>query len=309
MALFLAVLLTVLPCSASWVSDIIGLDVNIPAGTINFGPPRPDRIPLMLQNLPQDAANFFLNPAGNALAVAIRQAKANVLRIGCGPASPQVIDALSPFMPSSVFSGVCWATLRPGFTLDTFAIQDGGAAAITLEDVIVFKDSASGFDPVLWAHELTHVLQYRRLGVEGFANLYTVAWNSLESEAYSFQNFVASRIGMQPSAPTWQRQYYSTTPNWNPMDGITQQQYVEQARLTINPQTCTHLERGVTNSVQVWNRCPIPIRVVTFQYQNMQNRSTFTNSCISAACTVMPGLYSAWPEFPGVITIGATMVW
>src|SRR5882672_8665684 len=160
-ALALVVLVSIPPCYASWFSDITGINIDIPAGTVNFGPPRPDRIPQMLQNLPKDTAQFFLNPVGGALAVAIRQAKASVRQQGCGPASQEVVDALAPFIPPSVFDGVCWATLRPGLTLDTLAIRDSGNAAITLEDTVVFRDSQSGFDPVLWAHELIHVLQYR----------------------------------------------------------------------------------------------------------------------------------------------------
>ena len=44
---------------ASWLSDITGVNIDIPRGQVTFGPPRPDRIPLMLQNLPKDATQFF----------------------------------------------------------------------------------------------------------------------------------------------------------------------------------------------------------------------------------------------------------
>jgi hypothetical protein len=59
--------------------------------------------------------------------------------------------------------------------------QDGGA--ITLDNIIVFFDgrdvNCEYADPQkkaaciwLWAHELEHVLQYDRLGIEGFAQAY-----------------------------------------------------------------------------------------------------------------------------------------
>ena len=207
-AIGLITLVSVPPCSASWLSDITGIDINIPAGSVNFGPPRPDRIPMMLQNLPKDAAQFFLSPFGGALAFEIRQNRESV-RQHCGPAPSEVITALTPFLPPEVFQGVCWAVVAPGFTLSSFAIQDG-AAAITLEDTIVFRDQASGFDPRLWAHELIHVLQYRRLGVEAFAAVYSASWKSLEDEAYNFQGFVSSRLNPGQGNPMWQNQYYQT---------------------------------------------------------------------------------------------------
>jgi uncharacterized protein DUF4157 len=43
---------------------------------------------------------------------------------------------------------------------------------VTLIDVIIFRDEQQAADPVLWAHELTHVEQYDRLGVEAFAVQY-----------------------------------------------------------------------------------------------------------------------------------------
>ena len=40
--------------AASDLSKITGIDINIPAGTISFSTPRPDAIPDMLKNLPND---------------------------------------------------------------------------------------------------------------------------------------------------------------------------------------------------------------------------------------------------------------
>jgi len=33
----------------SWLSDIMGIDINIPAGTVSVGVPHPQAIPQMLQ--------------------------------------------------------------------------------------------------------------------------------------------------------------------------------------------------------------------------------------------------------------------
>ena len=158
-ASILSVFVLLCTANASWLSDITGVDINVPANTITFGPPRPDRIPLMLQNLPKDAAVFFLNPfAGGGLAYAIRQAKESA-RKTCVPMPPTVRTTLAAFFPSDLFNGVCWTIVGSGFSLDSFAIHDAGMAAITLEDVVVFRSNQDGYDPILWSHELTHVQQ------------------------------------------------------------------------------------------------------------------------------------------------------
>lgn len=212
----------------SWVSDVTGLDANAARGTITFGGPRPDRIPMMLQNLPKDTVTFFLNPAGNALAFAIRQAKEQA-RQHCVPMPQQVITQLSAFFPLDLFSGVCWAVVANGTTLDAFAIHDGGMAAITLEDVVVFRSSQDGYSAVLWSHELTHVLQYRRLGVEAFAAIYSSGGSdALEQEARNFDQFVAARLQTNSNARYWQ-----TTNGWSVNQQITSQQYVAAARQVI----------------------------------------------------------------------------
>lgn len=56
-------------------------------------------------------------------------------------------------------------------------------AAVTLDDVLVFSSESASQNVWLWAHELGHVEQYRRLGIEGFAARYVSDWRRLESEA------------------------------------------------------------------------------------------------------------------------------
>jgi Domain of unknown function (DUF4157) len=304
-----AILVAVLPCSAQFnFLDPLGLTgVSIGNGTITLGPPPISRIPQMLQELPQQAALYFLNPVGGALSIAIRQARNNA-RQNCGPVFQQVIDALTPFIDPSVFNGLCWTSLRPGIGLDTLVIKDGGMAAVTLDDTIVFKDSASGFKPDLWAHELIHVLQYRRLGVEGFANIYSFDWNSLEREAYAFQDFVNSRLNVQPSDANWRQQYYETQADWNPNSRIPDQEFVQQARLTINPLSCTRVER-VNNFAQIFNDCPIAFRIVDFTALNLQTGQMFSFLCQGETCIVQPGFYDSVPDPPGLKLSHANMMW
>ena len=56
--------------------------------------------------------------------------------------------------------------------------------AITLGEVIAFSDGMQATQDVeVWAHELTHVMQYEQLGVETFAFQYSYDFTDLEDQA------------------------------------------------------------------------------------------------------------------------------
>jgi hypothetical protein len=62
-------------------------------------------------------------------------------------------------------------------------------------DVILFREAHGVTDPFLWAHELTHVLQYQHFGVPAFATRYLERGWELEAEAME----KADAIGRQLS--------------------------------------------------------------------------------------------------------------
>jgi hypothetical protein len=66
------------------------------------------------------------------------------------------------------------------------------ARAVSLGDVIVFRDAGIAADPVIWAHELAHVQQYGRWGTREFAERYVRDHHAVESEAWE----VAARYTM-----------------------------------------------------------------------------------------------------------------
>jgi hypothetical protein len=72
------------------------------------------------------------------------------------------------------------------------------AVAITLDNVIVFADGRYVADLELWAHELTHVEQYSRMGIDGFASRYVQAHWTLENEATDRANAV--QLALENSA-------------------------------------------------------------------------------------------------------------
>jgi hypothetical protein len=60
-------------------------------------------------------------------------------------------------------------------------------AAVTLVDVIVFRDEPTAVDVSVWAHELFHVKQFREWGVHEFAMRYARDFREVEDPAYAFQ--------------------------------------------------------------------------------------------------------------------------
>ena len=122
---------------------------------------------------------------GPALTTAIRQGRDHAYPRG--QAIPESIRrTLAPFFPRAVLQKVRYSTEWQDATAEGALynlLLGTGAEAVTLVDVIVFRDEQRAADPVLWAHELTHVEQYDRLGIEAFSTQYLQQAWVLEHEA------------------------------------------------------------------------------------------------------------------------------
>ena len=68
-----------------------------------------------------------------------------------------------------------------------------GADAITLDHMIVFSNRADAEDLWMWAHELEHVKQVRRYGLDGFCEAYLQDFLSLEEEADEVADHLAAQ--------------------------------------------------------------------------------------------------------------------
>jgi hypothetical protein len=292
-------LLLAAPVSGSWLSDITGIDINVPRGTIQIGRPNPAAIPQMIQNLPKDVGQFFLNPAGGAVAFAIRQAKEQY-RYGCQPMPISIRETLARFYPPELMNGVCYALYDPRRVgLNSILMADfNTVSAVTLEDVIVFRNAQGDYsasDPILWAHELMHVIQYRRLGLETFAHLYSFRFQDIENEASNMERLVRGQL--QNSA---QPRFWQTTGDWNTAGTLETQVYATQARQAINPLQCSGWSRSIAPNGQPVlveiNNCPIPIRVLHFVAVNRANGVTEHIPCQGNECYVPPGAQSTFPD-------------
>jgi hypothetical protein len=127
----------------------------------------------------------LLERGSGLLAELIRSAREGAIANGVRPMPPQIHRTLLGYFPEAMLrkvrhgSGHADAVTVPGL-----AMTYGHIDAVTLIDVILFRDDdAARSDTKLWAHELTHVMQYERWGVEEFATRYLQDPEAVEQEA------------------------------------------------------------------------------------------------------------------------------
>lgn len=81
--------------------------------------------------------------------------------------------------------------LTLGNVLTRWYLQEG---AVVLQDVVVFSSLQAAQGRRLWAHELTHVLQYQELGLEEFAHAYVANALAFERQAEDHAQAVVARL-------------------------------------------------------------------------------------------------------------------
>ena len=279
---------------ASWLSDITGINIDIPGQKFEIGTPNPAAIPQMLQNLPRDAANFFLNPAGPPLAFAIRQAEANALR-SAKPMPYNIRQQLAPFFPPVILDGALWTTsAESGVNVASQLEQaNGNIGAITANSIIIFRGPSEAQNPVIWAHELVHITQYRNMGIEGFAAMYA-GWGAqrIEGDAYAWQNHVAQFIQMYPppGAGSFSQQWVvNGSPN-----PLTWSDFHSAAVQTIPAYQCVQFATLNALTLQVQNICNIAVQVVGIHF------GPYAVPCLGPNCIFPPNsghLLNASPGF------------
>lgn len=124
-----------------------------------------------------------------ALADALAASRQAALAAGSEPIPPAIRRKLDGFFPTPMLARVRyrvgWGDKRPPlaplFLLPT-------TKAMTLDEVIVFRDRRSAEDIRIWVHELGHVEQYARWGVEGFAQRYVEDYQAVEDDAWAVFN-------------------------------------------------------------------------------------------------------------------------
>jgi hypothetical protein len=189
-AYFFSMLPTIFVMSTSLVFACGGvLDVGC---NLQNGGMSPDNWKKQSDKALQDAARPItestVTAAGNALAqwmIASRNTAMN----GAMPIPRDVRQALTGYASEDSMNRARYNIGDSGFANLANNLEKGGlATAVTLIDVIVFRGPSEASDPALWAHELTHVDQYREWGVVSFAVQYVRNWHGVEDPAYAKQN-------------------------------------------------------------------------------------------------------------------------
>lgn len=143
----------------------------------------------------------LLDYAGGALGELIYGARQQAIADGVRPIPSPVYRALLGYFPSTLLQRCRFASgsSRP-LTLPALTFSYGDATAVTLGDVILFKsERLADTDLKVWAHELTHVMQYQRWGIDGFADRYVRDSTAVEQEATDNANrFMAWRTEHTP---------------------------------------------------------------------------------------------------------------
>lgn len=133
---------------------------------------------------------------GPSLTIVIRQGRDRAYPHG--QAVPAAIrHTLAPFFSRAVLQKVRYSTAWRDVTAQATlysVLLGAGAHAVTLIDVIIFRDAQQAADPLLWAHELTHIEQYDRLGVDAFARQYLEQAWVLEDEALARADTIKKQL-------------------------------------------------------------------------------------------------------------------
>jgi hypothetical protein len=151
-------------------------------------------------------ASGLLDYAASELAGLIDGARQQAIADGVRPIPPGVYRSLLGYFPAALLLKCRFASGEAhALTLPALAFSYGDATAITLGDVVLFKNERiAETDLKVWAHELTHVMQYQRWGIEGFAERYVRDSSAVEREAIDNANRFAAwlpRRGLPPVAP------------------------------------------------------------------------------------------------------------
>lgn len=279
---------------ASWLSKITGVHVNLNGGPVlRIEAPQPQAIPEMLQNLPKDAAQAILSPHGTVLAAAIRHARGQI-RPASEPIPPQIRERLAPFFPANILDKARWKMRNDAkWALDTAVMKISGPGAITVDDVIIFNDninpaSADLGTLELWAHELTHVVQYENMGVESFAFIYSYKPGELEDPAYQNAGQIKVRLaqGGGQTNPYFTTSYASTAAIGTQQIAMPQLQ--QSAMQFVPPANCVIWQTNQIGAV-IQNICAVPVRVTGWTQQNPWTGQFVSGPC-AMDCAVLPGI-------------------
>lgn len=107
-------------------------------------------------------------------------------RGGVSPVPPEIRTALEGFVDDATLERLRYRIGGGGVTsIQALAFLHPHIRAVTLDGVIVFRDAENAAKPRYWVHEIAHLEQIRRSGLEGFARRYIADAGAVEAEAWA----------------------------------------------------------------------------------------------------------------------------
>lgn len=113
------------------------------------------------------------------------------------PIPEKIKRALAPYFDPLILEKVRYTTdwsASSQVTLYRLVMVNEHVQAVTLNDIIVFREKRVSEDLFLWSHELKHVDQYDRWGVARFASHYLLDHQRVEQEADDHAAYVYRKL-------------------------------------------------------------------------------------------------------------------
>lgn len=193
---FMLVLLAIFSANKSSAGGLLGDAVETLCGNCGAGKAMDDANRQVKDAIPpykaiEEGASRTVNEAlvqatAPLLQELIARSRDDALNAGVEQIPPAIRRNLTGFIPEQILNIARYRVKGGGdLTLQVNSIRYGEANAITLDYVIVFKEVNDAlYNPALWAHELTHVMQYQNWGIKDFSIRYVRNYRDVEATAY-----------------------------------------------------------------------------------------------------------------------------
>ena len=182
---------------AADITRDVGADgVKLFRGYINNELVTKNVIPIILDKLgkldtnPADVSAVIMAAPTSVLLASYLTAAHSVLMPLAQPVPNSIKKLLKEFYPAEILDNAKYIVSKFGLILpeainDTQAFMGNHTFAVAVDDVVVFSIEPDNSDNAIhwWAHELQHVVQYAKLGIDRFAENYINDYTDMESNA------------------------------------------------------------------------------------------------------------------------------
>jgi hypothetical protein len=162
------------------------------AGAIALGQNEPESVS-------ESLSSFMVEALAPLLASWIASERDAAKAQGVEPIPPAIRAKLTGYVPAAVLDRVRWREGATELSLPQNVIRFGDTPAVTLDDVIVFRERRTALeDPTIWAHELKHVMQFAEWGIDSFSARYLSDSGGVEQEAWDYRWEFMKQAGLVP---------------------------------------------------------------------------------------------------------------